>query len=149
MITVHGWNGTAATLGLTKSALEARVYEVKGSGMRVDTALLIQAYAGTSHFAQAVAAASGGVFVALPDVGAIDGDDLQAKFHELYAELGLLSQTYSAAIKDGEIDAYERAALDDIAQKMHRTMKELMATMFQVYCQPGARAPFGDGGVRP
>ena len=53
MIKVHGWNGTAATLGMNKSQLEARVYEVKGSGMRVDTALLIQTYSGTSHFAQA------------------------------------------------------------------------------------------------
>ena len=66
MIKVHGWNCTAGTLNMTKSQLEARVYEVKGSGMRVDTALLIQAYAGTTHFAQAVAAASGGVFIQLP-----------------------------------------------------------------------------------
>jgi hypothetical protein len=136
MIRVHGWNGTAATLGMTKSALEARVYEVKGSGMRVDTALLIQAYAGTKHFAQAVAHASGGVYIDLPNADSIHGEDLEAKFHELVYELGHLSKTASDAKKDGEIDARERAALEGIAQQMHKTLQELMALMFHVYCRP-------------
>jgi hypothetical protein len=136
MIRVHGWNGTAGTLGMTKSALEARVYEVKGSGMRVDTALLIQSYAGTKHFAQAVAHASGGVYVDLPSVECVHGEDLEAKFHELLAELGNLSKTYAEAKKDGEIDARERAQLEDIVQQMHKTLQELQAVMFQVYCRP-------------
>ena len=136
MIKVHGWNGTAATLNMTKSQLEARVYEVKGSGMRVDTALLIQAYAGTTHFAQAVAAASGGVFVELPQAGGPCGVGLHEKFHELYTELGRLSATYTEATKDGEIDRRERADLEHIAQEMHKTMQELMALMFQIYCRP-------------
>lgn len=138
MIKVHGWNGTAATLGMTKSQLEARVYEVKGSGMRVDTALLIQAYSGTSLFAQAVAAAAGGVFVQLPEGEGVTGEELQAKFHELYVELGRLSATYTAAIADGEIDGREREDLQEIAQQMHKTTQELMALMFQIYCRPAA-----------
>lgn len=141
MIKVHGWNGTAATIGMSRSALEARVYEVKGSGMRVSTALLIQAHSSTDHFAQAVAEASGGVFIALPEAGPLDGDDLQSKFHELYAELGALSQTYSAAIADGEIDARERERLEGISQAMHVTMKELMTLMFRIYCRPAASSP--------
>jgi hypothetical protein len=136
MIKVHGWNGTAATLGMTRSQLEARVYEVKGSGMRVDTALLIQAHAGTTHFAQAIAAASGGVFVELPSGDGATGEALQDKFHELYTELGRLSGTYTKAIEDNEIDRRERSELEDISQQMHKTMKELMGLMFQVYCRP-------------
>ena len=136
MIKVHGWNGTAATLNLTKSQLEARVYEVKGSGMRVDTALLIQAYAGTTHFAQAIAAATGGVFVELPQAGGIRGVGLHDKFHEFYVELGRLSAAYKAATEDGEIDLRERAGLEAIGQEMHKTMQELMALMFQIYCRP-------------
>jgi hypothetical protein len=138
MIKVHGWNGTAATLGMTKSALEARVYEVKGSGMRVDTALLIQSYAGTKHFAQAVAHASGGVYIDLPTAECSHSEDLEAKFHELVGELGTLSKTYAEAKKDGEIDARERAQLEDIVQQMHKTLQELQAVMFQVYCRPAA-----------
>jgi hypothetical protein len=138
MIKVHGWAGTSATLGMNKSALEARVYEVKGSGMRVETALLIQSYAGTTHFAQAVAHASGGVYIDLPGASDLAGDELEAKFHELYAELGNLSKTYSVATKDGEIDTKERADLENIGQQMHKTMKELMALMFHIYCRPGS-----------
>jgi hypothetical protein len=138
MIKVHGWAGTAATLGMAKSALEARVYEVKGSGMRVDTALLIQSYAGTKHFAQAVAHASSGVFVDLPSAKCAHSEDLEAKFHELVCELGDLSKTYGEAKKDGEIDSRERAKLEEIAQQMHKTLQELMALMFQVYCRPTA-----------
>jgi len=136
MIKVHGWNGTAGTLNMTKSQLEARVYEVKGSGMRVDTALLIQAYAGTTHFAQAVAAASGGVFIQLPQGEGATDEALQGKFHELYVELGRLSATYTAAIEDKNINRREREELEEIAQQMHKTTQELMALMFQIYCRP-------------
>lgn len=136
MIKAHGWNGTAATLGMTKSALEARVYEVKGSGMRVDTALLIQAYSGTTHFAQAIAEQSGGVFIQLPEGEGVTAEELSGKFHELYVELGRLSATYTAAIQDGEIDRRERADLENISQEMHKTTRELMALMFQIYCRP-------------
>lgn len=146
MIKVHGWNGTAATFNMSKSQLEARVYEVKGQGMRVDTALQIQAYAGTTHFAQAVAAASGGVFLELPPAEGVTGEALHDKFHELYSELGALSATYTSAIKDDEIDARERADLEDIGQQMHKTMAELMALMFQIYCRPSPAAVQGTRG---
>jgi len=138
MITVHGWNGTAATLGMSKSQLEARVYEVKGQGMRVDTALLIQTYSETTHFAQAIAAQSGGVFIQLPEADGVTGEELHGKFHELYVELGNLSATYTAAIQDGQIDQRERADLQEISQQMHKTTRELMALMFQIYCRPAA-----------
>jgi hypothetical protein len=117
------------------------VYELNGHGMRVETAMMIQSYSGTTHFAEAVAAASGGVFVELPEAGPLDGIDLMAKFHELYAEIGDLSKTYAAAVVDGEIDKRERAALERIENNMHKTMKELMGTMFRVYCKvPAAKA---------
>jgi len=136
MIKVHGWPGTAATLGMAKSALEARVYEIKGSGMRVDTALLIQAHAGTTHFAQAVAHATGGVYVDLPKAACAHDEDLEDKFHDLVSELGTLSKTYSAAKKDNEINASERADIEAKAQQMHKTLQELMSLMFHVYCRP-------------
>jgi hypothetical protein len=135
MITVHGWNGTAATLGMKRASLEARVYELNGHGMRVETAMMVQAYSGTTLFAQAVAAASGGVFIELPAAGPLNGVELEGKFHELYAEIGDLSREYSAAIADGEIDARERAKLERIEGAMHKTVKELMGTMFRVYCR--------------
>lgn len=127
MIKVHGWAGTAATLGMSKSALEQRVYEVKGSGMRVETALLIQRYAGTTHFAQAIAHASGGVFYELPEVGDLSDEELQDKILELNIELGDLSLALKKAKADRIIDAKERAQLQEIEQRMHKTLRELNA----------------------
>ncbi|WP_304439091.1 YmfL family putative regulatory protein [Duganella sp. Root336D2] len=127
MIKVHGWAGTAATLGLTKSALEQRVYEVKGSGMRVDTALLIQRYASTTHFAQAVAYASGGVFYELPQVGDLSDEEIQDKILELNIELGELSQALKKAKADNVIDDKECAQLQEIGQRMHKSLRELNA----------------------
>lgn len=144
MITVHGWNGTAATLGMKRSSLEARVYELGGHGMRVETAMMVQAYSGSTLFAQAVAAASGGVFIELPTTGPLDGVELEAKFHELYAVIGDLSREYRAAIEDDEIDARERAKLQRIEGAMHKTVKELMTTMFRVYCRAPAVKPAPD-----
>jgi hypothetical protein len=133
MIKVHGWNGTAATLGLTKSALEARVYEVKGVGMRVDTAMLIQRYAGTKHFAQAIAFASGGVYCDLPELDEGVYDDPEAKFLEVSIELGELAAAYKKAKADGVISRAERNQLQGIEQAMHKTMRELTAAMFRRY----------------
>jgi hypothetical protein len=145
MIRVHGWNGTAATLGLKRQALEQRVYDLNGHGMRVETAMLLQNYSGTKAFAQAVAAASGGVFFELPDVEATHSDELHAKFHELYKEIGNLSATYMAATADNQIDKDERRALEAIEQRMHKAMRELMALMFLIYCPPGAANPADKG----
>src|SRR5471032_1586206 len=97
MIKAHGWVGTAAQMNMTRSQLEARVYEVKGVGMRVSTAQLLQRISGTTLFAQAVAAEAGGVFFEMPPVASDKRSDLMDKFLELHAEIGDLSRTYSAA----------------------------------------------------
>lgn len=142
MIKVHGWIGTCAMLNMTRSQLEARVYEVKGSGMRVSTAQLLQRVSGTTLFAQAVAAEAGGVFIQMPsEIG--DRSDLMDKFLELQSEIGELSTTYKRAIEDSVIDSRERRELEQIERAMHTTMCELMATMFKMHCrQPmvGAQA---------
>lgn len=131
-----GWDGMAANLGLSTSALENYVYEKKGQCMSVHMALQIQDFSNTALFAEAIAKASGGVFVSLPRADDIDDEALQSKFHALYAELGRLSQTYSEAIEDGEIDRRERADLTAISDRMHQIMQELMGLMFRIYCRP-------------
>lgn len=134
MIKVHGWIGTAAQINMTRSQLEARVYEVKGSGMRVTTAQLLQRISGTTLFAEAVAAEAGGVFIQLP-TEISDQSALMEKFLELQSEIGDLSKTYTCAIKDQVIDSSERRELEQIERAMHKTMCELMATMFKMHCR--------------
>lgn len=134
MITTHGWAGTAATLGMSRSALEARVYEVKGSGMRVQTALLIQSYAGTTHFAEAVCHASGGMFVALPVPEQMDNEALMSKFLALSSEFGKLSKDFADAVSDDVIDRKERTVLEADGAQLQRLVAELLELSFRVYC---------------
>lgn len=140
MIKVHGWTGTAATLGMTRSALEARVYEVKGSGMRTTTALLIQAHAGSTHFAEAVCHASGGTFLPFPTDVDADGERVMEKFNELYIELGTFSKHFAEATKDDVIDETERKLLEADGARLHRVIAGLQRLAFSVYCPPRSKA---------
>jgi hypothetical protein len=141
MVTARGWNGTAGHLGMSKSALEARVYEKKGQGMSVDTALLIQDFSGTKLFAQAVSILSGGVHIQIPQADEVDDDSLLEKFNELYASIGRLSQQFSMATADGEVDHRERAGLIETGNSIHEHIQELLGLTFAIYCRQPAAAP--------
>lgn len=132
-----GADAMSAALAMTRAALENRIYERKGQGVLVDTAMQMQAFSGTTYFAQAVAASSGGTFVKLPDTGKVGNEDLSSKFHELYAELGTLSQRFTAATADDLITKREREDLAAIGDDIHRTVTELLAITFRVYCPAG------------
>lgn len=135
-----GWDAMAAALGFSRDGLENRIYERKGQDLHVQTALQMQSFSGTTLFAQAVATAAGGTFLKLPEVGEVCNEDISAKFHELYAELGELSIEFQAATKDGEVDKRERERLNAIVDRMHKTMDELRTLTFRVYCHDTAAA---------
>lgn len=133
-----GWDAMAAALGMSKDALENRIYERKGQSVLVETALQMQSFSSTTHFAEAVAQVSGGVFMKLPEHGDHDREELLSKFNELYGELGELSIKFKTSIEDGEIDRRERADLSDVGQHIHRTVEELLTLTFQIYCRPAS-----------
>ena len=130
-----GWDAIAPALGMTRNALQNRIYENQGQRLHVETALAMQAFSGTTHFAEAVATASGGTFVMLPHVDHIENDSIQSKFNETYAELGLLFSTFAAAAEDGVIDDKERRELERLGEDMHRKTEQLLGLMFNVYCK--------------
>lgn len=132
-----GWDAMAAALGMTRQALENRVYERKGQSLLTETDLQMQALSDTEFFATAVARLSGGTFVKLPRLADVGRDELLEKFNELYAELGSLSQAFKVAIDDDEIDRGERVNIETVADQMHRKLEELLAVMFRVYCRHG------------
>lgn len=134
-----GWDAMSAALGMSKDALENRIYERKGQSVLVETALQMQSFSSTTHFAEAVAQVSGGVFMKLPEHGDHDREELLSKFNELYGELGELSIKFKASVEDGEIDKRERADLSDVGQHIHRTVEELLTLTFQIYCRPASR----------
>lgn len=133
-----GWDAMAGALGMSRDALENRIYERKGQSVLVETAVQMQHTSRTTLFAEAVAQLSGGVFMKLPEHGDHDRDELLAKFNELYGKLGDLSIKFKVSIQDGEIDKRERADLSDVGQHIHSTVEELLTLTFQIYCRPGA-----------
>lgn len=128
------WDAMAAALGLTRDALSNRVYERRNQSLTVEQSLQMQEFSNTTLFAETVATLSGGVFIKLVEPGAIAQEDLHAKFQELWSKLGELSRAYTAYTDDNFIDAREKADLQRISDEIQRTMQELMALMFQIYC---------------
>ncbi|MEH6436683.1 YmfL family putative regulatory protein [Massilia sp. DD77] len=134
-----GWDAIAAALGMSRDALENRVYERKGQGVTVDTALQIQAFSQCTHFAEAVATASGGTFIKLPGDLAEDNELLMAKFQSLYAELGQFSKDFSAATADDLIDKREQMLLEHDVAQLHKVLAELMALTLRIYAPQGGK----------
>lgn len=133
-----GWDAMCGALGMTRDALENRIYERKGQGVSVDTALQMQAFSQTTFFAEAVAAQSGGTFILLPSIDHIDGEEISEKFHSAMEQFGILSAEYRLAIKDGEVDKGEREKLNAIIDRMHQIMDEIRALTFKYYCRETA-----------
>jgi DNA-binding Lrp family transcriptional regulator len=133
-----GWDAIAGALGMSRDAIENRVYERKGQGVLVETAMQIQTFSGTTYFAEAVAAVSGGTFVKLPNVEFENGD-IMRKFNELHAELGRFSSDFNQATSDDVIDRREEAVLRADADRIHKALSELFALTMRVYGKPAPR----------
>ena len=131
-----GWDAIAAALGMSRNGLENRVYERKGQGVTVDTALQLQAFSGTTLFAEAVAASSGGAFVKLPEDICDGNEALAKKFRDIYIRLGVFASHFEEATADEVIDPRERACLDADIDGLQRGLSELMALTIRVYCKP-------------
>ena len=135
-----GWDAMAAALGMSKMALENRIYERKGQTLLVETAMQMQAFSGTTLFAEAVAHGSAGVFLHLPDGAGNGRGELLTKFNELYAELGTLSADFNRFTADDELDDKEQATLAEVGQRIHRTVGELLVLAFGIYGKAAAGA---------
>lgn len=130
-----GWSAMAAAVGLSKDGLENRVYERKGQEVTVHLAMQLQASSGTTLFAEAIAAESGGVFIPLPTVDGVDDEEIQALYMELVDEVGKLAREWREATRDGEVCAKERARLDAIRQAICTKATQMNALTFKVFCR--------------
>lgn len=133
------WEVAAAYLGLQSPvALRNRAYEVKGQVLSEEHCLALQSLSSTTLYAEAIATASGGVFVKLPDDLECENEVLMKKFNDLYAELGTFSRHFTEATADDQIDQREKEQLEDDAARMHKVLAELLALMLRIYT-PQAR----------
>lgn len=135
-----GWDAMTGAVGMSRNALENRIYERKGQCVDVELAMLMQTFAGTTHFAEAVAIQSGGVFLKMPTDVDHRNEDLGKKFRELNVRLGTFASTFDSAIDDDVINPKERGELEKLAADMQRTIAELLALSFRVYCKSDERA---------
>jgi hypothetical protein len=135
-----GWDVAAVYLGMSTNALRNRIYEVKDQKLSDEKSLALQQLSKTTHYADAIAQASGGVFVRLPDVEC-ENEDLMRKFNELYVCLGNFSRDFDTALSnDGVIDKREEVILEHDVQQLQKSLAEVFALMLRVYGvnQPGA-----------
>lgn len=128
-----GWEVAAAYLGMTVNALRNRAYEVKGQALTENHSLALQQLCDKTFYAEAIATASGGTFVKLPDDPLSDNHDLMKKFQDLYVELGTFSHHFKEATADEKIDKREQAQLEQDAARMHKVLAELLKLMIHVY----------------
>lgn len=103
----------AAMMGLSESALENRLYQIKNQALSIEQAMLMQRMTERTDFAEAVARESGGVFVLLPelDAAAMQGEDITDVFMGTFADLGGLVQQFQVVTADGKVCKAESAAL--------------------------------------
>jgi hypothetical protein len=136
-----GWDAMAAALGMSRDALENRIYERKGQGLLGETERQMQKFSGTTFYAEAVATDSGGTFIKLPTDLSLDNEVLEAKFRALYVELGQFTKDFNDATADDLIDRREQVLLEADAARVHKILAELLALTFRVYtAQPRAEA---------
>jgi len=133
--TPGGWDVMCASLGMTRDALENRIYERRGQSVCVHLAQQMQTVSGTTLWAEAVAQQAGGTFVKLPDTGPIGNEELLAKFNDLYSEIGRLSQVFQSAILDDDINPGERHTLEHVGHQVNRKTLELLGVAFKVFCK--------------
>ena len=128
-----GWDVAAAYLGMTTNALRNRVYEVKDQKLSDEKSIALQHLAQTTHYADAVTRACGGIFVRVPDAEC-DNEDIMRKFNEMYALLGTFSRDFEIALSnDGAIDKQEEAILERDVRHLQKAMAEVLALMLHVY----------------
>jgi Sec-independent protein translocase protein TatA len=133
-----GWDAMCAALGMTRDALENRVYERRGQDVTVQTALMMQSFANTTAIAEAIAVESGGVFVKLPAFGVVSEAVATAKFQELVEEVGELSKEFRTAMADHKVNGKEQVRINDVIDRINRTTGEFRALVKQFYCHETA-----------
>ncbi|GGY03666.1 YmfL family putative regulatory protein [Paludibacterium paludis] len=130
-----GWKGMAEALDTTVLKLQNRVYCRKGQEPTVSLALRMQQASETTYFAEAVAVASGGIFVRMPAVEDLGNEEIQEKFLELLETVGEHVRAYREVTADDEINDQERRRLEGIAHSICQLVTNINWLTFRIYCK--------------
>ena len=142
---VVGGHATMATmLSLnSKTALENRIYQVRGQSISIEEAMLMQRFTERTDFAQAVAHESGGVFIPLPpiDAAALTGEDITDNFMAAYVELGEFTRQWRNATHDGKVCSAESTALWQKVRALTQRITAIAVLTDQIYGEYHAEKP--------
>lgn len=130
-----GYEGMAKALDTSVCSLRNRIFSRKGQQMSVRMAMDMQAASGTTYFAEAVAIASGGVYISLPPITQLHGVDIQEKYVELLDKVGALAREYRHATADNEICKGERRTLTAIGNDICQLVTQINEITFRLYCK--------------
>lgn len=122
-----GWDAMAAALGFSRDALENRIYERKGQSILVETALQMQEFSGTTHFAEAVCFNSGGLFMAIPKFDGIADMELLDAYTAMVVDEGRFAADFREALSDRKISRHEYEKLREDLHDQQRHEMELLA----------------------
>lgn len=128
-----GWEGMATALEMSVPALKNRVYELKGQQPTVGLAMQMQDLSQTTYFAEAVARASGGVFILLPQVDDLGNADIQEKYVELMDRVGALAREYRDATADNHVDRHERRVLNLLGNEICQLVTQINQLTFRIF----------------
>ena len=134
----------ATMLGLnSKTALENRIYQVRGQSISIEEAMLMQRFTERTDFAQAVAHESGGVFIPLPpiDAAALTGEDITDNFMAAYVELGEFTRQWRNATHDGKVCSAESTALWQKVRALTQRITAIAVLTDQIYGAYHAEKP--------
>lgn len=98
-------------------------------------ALVLQKACGKYYVTEAIARASGGVFIPLPDIEEVDNADINQRLLESIEEIGIYSQKVRAATEDGVIDSREREEIDEEFYRVITKLEEHKALLYMIHCR--------------
>lgn len=127
-----GYATMASMLGMTKAALENRIYEVKGQRVNIEEAMMMQRLTNSTAFAEAVAHESGGVFVAMPEAEYAE-EDIQEAFMSLTEVVGQFVTEWRDAVDSGELVLSKAKRLDAIERRICGNAATIIALTKKYY----------------
>ena len=133
-----GWEAMAAALGMSKDALENRLYERKGQQINVQTAMQMQHFSGTTLFAEAVAYDSGGIFIPIEPFEGIADIELLDGYTAMVVDEGKFATDFRTALKDGSISRREFELLRADIRKQQAHEMELLARIESMIVEDAA-----------
>ncbi|MBS0971892.1 YmfL family putative regulatory protein [Serratia rubidaea] len=117
----------------THNALRNRVRQVGGQMVPIGMAIQMEQISGRTDVTEAMCKRTGGVFVKLPEVGAVDNEELLIKFNELMAALGVFAKAHNDFTADGVLDSDESKKLKAKGYRIQTLVAEIYAVTVMMF----------------